>query len=281
MARVIIEDCWWGDLRREALAKFLGSYDRADLAMVKAWRVSQDYWKREKQLVPIETFKLIEGSEEIIRAQLADVQGEFVYVKGSAERHDWIAQLVAGGRAGGMKSAQRSRNERGQLLPKIDQEEPKPNPSLDQASTKPEPGPSNVIIPIPIPITIPINIKKEEEYTHTHKPDTHLESFNEIWLVFNVGYRGRAQKYFENYIKPSEFKEFKQAVNHYLEDSKRQRRKLMHLSTFIGTSRSTHIWRDFLTMPDSNSSTNRIQEKLDEQQDFYERQRQQILSGEI
>lgn len=106
MARINFETCWWSDPRRSALArKFNGSVAMADGCAVNAWRLSQEHWKKDKGLIPKSIFKLIEGWQELIEVELAEDRGDFVYVRGAAEHHEWILERTEAGRLGGLAKA--------------------------------------------------------------------------------------------------------------------------------------------------------------------------------
>ena len=100
MARISTEEKWWTDPRRSALAKLLGSEALADGALLKLWRISQDFWKQFQRGIPEPIFILMECSKEICSVGLAISDGEFVYVCGSKEHHHWLVERSVSGRAG-------------------------------------------------------------------------------------------------------------------------------------------------------------------------------------
>ncbi|MGE3681984.1 MAG: hypothetical protein AB7G93_09675 [Bdellovibrionales bacterium] len=131
MARINIEECWWSDVRRSALIRLMGDEDLADAAAIRAWRLAQEFWGRNRQLVPKQIWSTFQAAPKLIQAGLAEEREEGIYVRGSSQYLDWHAEKRAAAQKGGKKSAQRPRNAKGQLI-KI----PKQNPSKNQAEPK-------------------------------------------------------------------------------------------------------------------------------------------------
>jgi hypothetical protein len=140
MARINIEECWWTDPRRSKLVKLVGDENAADGMAVRMWRLAQEFWGRSRGLVPTEIFETLEANAKLIQAKLAEVRGEYVYVKGSSQYLDWHAErkekAIENGQKGGKKSAQRPRNAKGQLLkcPSNSQAPSKQKPSTSKPS---------------------------------------------------------------------------------------------------------------------------------------------------
>ena len=157
MARINIEETWWTDPRRGALAKRVGSEELADGYAVKLWRVGQEYWKRNKQGIPKRCFDLLGGCLDLLGCGLAVLGENEVYVCGSDEHFQWLGQKQAAASSGGKKSAQRPRDSRGRLHAASKQ-----NPS----ETKQSPTESSALTPPP-PLTPPLtqnhSLKKKFE----------------------------------------------------------------------------------------------------------------------
>ena len=117
MARINIEACWWSDLRRSKLVKILGSEAMADGAAVRMWKLAQDFWKNERQLVPVEIWAHFEYGDACIQSGLASVEGSSVYVRGSSEHHEWIFVRRENGSKGGKLSAEARRKKTGTAQP--------------------------------------------------------------------------------------------------------------------------------------------------------------------
>lgn len=131
MARVNIEDCWWTDPRRSALIRLVGDEELADGAATKMWRLAQEFWKRNRGVVPVQLFKTLRFSEHLLGVCLAELREDGVYVRGSSAYLDWVHEKREAGRSGGKKSAQRPRDAKGRLV-----KESKQDPSSDQAESK-------------------------------------------------------------------------------------------------------------------------------------------------
>lgn len=103
VARINAEDDWWKDTskRRAALIKAVARRERntereADGTAMEAWRLSQEYWKAGKRLVPHDVWKRAE-LDALVDCDLAEVREEGVYVRGTENQHEWLRQSVAGG----------------------------------------------------------------------------------------------------------------------------------------------------------------------------------------
>lgn len=129
MARINIEECWWSDPRRTDLLLSIGF--EADSAAVNMWRVAQEFWGKGRALVPREVFMKIKHAQALLAAGLASEQGDMIYARGSSQYLEWHAEKREAARAGGKKSAQRTRNAKGQL-----QKASKQKPSKTQAESK-------------------------------------------------------------------------------------------------------------------------------------------------
>lgn len=116
MARTNIEDCWWTDPRRSKLIKLLGDEDRADGVAVKMWRIAQEFWKKDRGLVPQNIFETLENHQALVGAGLASLGDDGVYVRGSSQYLDWVHEQREKSKKGGQESAKRPRDERGRLL---------------------------------------------------------------------------------------------------------------------------------------------------------------------
>lgn len=118
MARINIEECWWSDPRRSALIRIIGNEGLADATAIRIWRLAQEFWVRDRQLVPTEIFNSIEFAEAALRSGLAELRGCFVYVRGSSQYLEWVNKSREAGRIGGLKSAEARRIKDGDAQPK-------------------------------------------------------------------------------------------------------------------------------------------------------------------
>lgn len=129
MARVTIENCWWTDPRRTKLTRILGDEDKADARAARMWNLAQKFWENGRDLIPLDIFQTLESWQELIDCRLADLRGEFVYVRGSSQYLEWAYEQKIKRVAGGKKSAQRPRDPKGRLLPAKVQDPSKTPPS--------------------------------------------------------------------------------------------------------------------------------------------------------
>lgn len=133
MARINIEEKWFSDPRRSALACKLGSEVKADGVMIIAIRLAQQYWIPNKELIPFKSWNGVELPEELVSVGLAEKREKGYYVSGSEEHFSWWFKRneykKEAGKIGGRISAQRPRDNKGKLLPKQ-------NPSKAQAESK-------------------------------------------------------------------------------------------------------------------------------------------------
>lgn len=142
MARINAEEQWWTDPRRSLLIRLIGNEDEADGASIKMWRLAQTFWVSGRKLVPVDIFQSMAQSENLMKAGLASIEGDMVYVRGSSAYLDWIIEqreiAKANGSKGGKKSAQRPRNKKGHFYPAVVDPETKPEskpcPSETQAN---------------------------------------------------------------------------------------------------------------------------------------------------
>ena len=131
MARINIEDCWWSDPRRERLAELVGGLVIADGIVIRAWRVAQEFWAKDRLLIPKHIFATIQANASLIQANLAEEREDGIYVRGSSQYLEWCNERRRAARYGGRKSSERPRNALGQLLKK-----PKQTPSKRQVTSK-------------------------------------------------------------------------------------------------------------------------------------------------
>lgn len=134
MARINIEECWWSDPRRSKLTRLLGGDARkADGLAIETWRLAQEFWKRDRQLVPLIQFESLDGWESLVEARLVEVRGDSVYVRGSSQYLDWVAERRQQAAEAGRKSAEARRQKFGTAQP-LKSETPE-RPSNDPRTT--------------------------------------------------------------------------------------------------------------------------------------------------
>jgi hypothetical protein len=108
------EKTWWTDPRRFDLIEKLGDEELADGAMLKAWKLSQDFWADNRRKVPLSEFMKLRFASQILSAGLAVRNQKRVYVKGSSSYHEWLHK----NKANGVKGAElRWKNKRKAISP--------------------------------------------------------------------------------------------------------------------------------------------------------------------
>lgn len=221
MARVNTEDCWWTDPRRTALGR-LGV--DADGCALRAWKLAQDYWKNDRQLVPRALFETLDGASELIQVGLAEVRGEHVYVRGSSDYLGWIAERREAGRTGGRVSALRPRDEAGRLLPNNTGAESKQTPCNRQANTNQTQASVSFS-----------GSKKNSNTARTGVRAEYTAAFEGAWEAYGKeGKKADASKAFQELnLTPEESQDLLKAIAAYLADCARADRRRMYFGTFL------------------------------------------------
>lgn len=114
MARINVEERYWTDPRRKHLLRLLKDEDLMDGCMMAAWKVAQTYWSVGKKPVPLNVFDHLRFSKEIMESGLARESTEILnpgmYVLGSRECFEWLADRKEAASRGGRKSGQTRRS---------------------------------------------------------------------------------------------------------------------------------------------------------------------------
>ncbi len=118
-----MEDEWWSDPRRSALARTLGCELMADGMMLRVWFFAQRYW-RKKELIPEHAWNGAGFGDSLFTCGLAERRDAGVYVRGAERHFEWYhaktGGLSAGSSAGGKSRISNAlRDEKGRLLPAI------------------------------------------------------------------------------------------------------------------------------------------------------------------
>jgi hypothetical protein len=146
VARLTIEECWWTDPRRSALGRLVGGEDTADVIAVRAWKVAQEYWKRNRLPVPQDIFDCLQGAAELIQVKLAVVRDDGVYVRGSSDYLDWAFEQRELARAAGKKSAEARRA-------KLGSAQPKPRTGAERPSNGPRTKPNDSELSVSVSVS--------------------------------------------------------------------------------------------------------------------------------
>lgn len=115
MARINIEDSIYMDTRFLNLIRICHSIDEAMGALVRAFSVAQQFWKRDKGLIPKEVWKIQMLNLKLIEVGLVIEKEHGFYVVGSEEQFAWLVQRVTSGQKGGIASGESRRSEINEL----------------------------------------------------------------------------------------------------------------------------------------------------------------------
>lgn len=116
MPRININEKLYADPRFKALCRLVGSEEIALGRMVLVFRMAQEYFGEDAQLIPVEIWD-IQGFEHVEKVGLVERHNEGIYVKGSSENFDWLIKRKAAAKLGGLKSAQARREKYGSAQP--------------------------------------------------------------------------------------------------------------------------------------------------------------------
>ena len=131
MARLNVEDQFFRDPRLKILEKRLGCRMMAVGSCVTFWHLAQEYWSRDKQLIPRTAFDAYELPEGLLEAGFAEDIGGEIYAKGAAEMFAWLIKAKESGRKGGLASGAARTNKNNGMT------EPCAEGSLEAPSSKP------------------------------------------------------------------------------------------------------------------------------------------------
>lgn len=154
MARINIQEKWWTDPRRTALAKAVKSQELADGIVINFWRTAQEFWKKKQQGIPEGIFRQMEHHCLLLQCEIAVQFDGMIYAKGGKKNFDWLFERLQQSSKGGINSAAKRRSKINNLVVA----------NGKQTSSERE---ANANLPIPIPIPIPIP-KKERINTNTN-----------------------------------------------------------------------------------------------------------------
>lgn len=115
MARINLDDFWFGDHRRITLAAKLNESRNyplqdalaiADSAAIMAWRLAaKHYLERRDGTVPADRFRSLSFAQELIDCDLAQDVGDRVLIRGAKDRLGYIGQKQDAGKRSGEKRA--------------------------------------------------------------------------------------------------------------------------------------------------------------------------------
>lgn len=188
MARINIEDKIWSDSRFKALAHRLGDEEKAVGRMIRAWRVAQEWWVKDQQLIPENIWAMNQLGDELFECMLARKTRDGIYVSGATEQFSW---LIAKKKAGKLSGVSRRKKK------KIEQDAISVRTQREQNAIKNEPLTLTPSLSPPLSQSLFSNTnteKKEKTKTPAGSQATttgNQELNRRIWLAYLEGYRQR------------------------------------------------------------------------------------------
>lgn len=134
MARLNVEMDVFSDDRFLELVAILGDQEKAVGRLILFWSVAQKYWKRDRQMIPLEVFKRRDW-QVLVDVGLAEIRGSEVYAKGSEQSFDWLLERQEAGRRGANKTNELRHGKTQQTSANVGKARPpSPSPSLITSS---------------------------------------------------------------------------------------------------------------------------------------------------
>lgn len=241
MARINIEEQWWTDPRREALSKVLGDELLADGAVIRLWRLAQEYWKRNSEPIPNHVFEHVRYRSELVACSLAVVRTEGVFVRGCSEHFAWITKQRENASKAGKKSAENRKLATGSAQPKPSLNGVSPNDFRTAVRTTLEhdPTPPNETQPSSSPSS-----------SSSYKKNIYIGQFD-LEIPYQIYPRKRGKtpgmKIIRKQIKSQQdFLDFQKAVQNFAHEMKdKEPQFIMKFSTFA------QEWRDWIQIEKS------------------------------
>lgn len=274
MARINIEDRWWGDVRRSALIRKLNSEALADGAAVSLWRTGMQYWKDGSEAIPKGSFEMLPYASELLQCNLAELTPEgAVYVRGARSQFDWIKKMQEAGRMGGKLSAAKRRLQNGTAQPGKRRSVPEPTPKLPFEAPEAFPkGSFEASKPLaPSPALSPFQKKqKQKQKTKNNIAGIRLDyprEFDEIWILY--GRKGDKKASYVVYrdldMSSHDSSSLEVAIKNY-QSRNTEIRFRKDLERFLKTD-----WREWLVPPEKLNGTHpATQKRLDTFQEWFE-----------
>lgn len=228
MARLNIEDRLFRDGRYTDLCIKFGCRFKALGAIAALWILGQEYWKRDRSLIPKHKWKEQNLPNELIEVGFVFERDHGFEVDGAEKNFSWLIQKVEAGKKGGSSKnsdLEESGDERGET----DGNESKP----------PTPTPTLSPVPSITPYSPP---EGEEDFKKAfNQLQTGIEKHTNIRIVAGSNAKKRFLEYI---IKPKKLDSFLEAIVGYLAmlEHEQDRTPKKSLETFIGTKRSGFYW---------------------------------------
>jgi hypothetical protein len=116
------------------LAELVGGGCSADGAAMRMWRTAQEYWGHGRRMVPRAIFMSLQFAASLVEVGLAEDRGEEIYVKGSSDYLDWVAERRLAAAEGGRKSAEKRKQTASKPQPNANQNEANTNQTQPSVS---------------------------------------------------------------------------------------------------------------------------------------------------
>lgn len=253
MARINIDDELHADHRFKRLVRKLGDEDKAVGLLYRFWRIAQDKWGREFQLVDPAEFDA-DGFGPLLEVGLAERRPDGIYACGSEVRFAWYLQKVRAGKA----RARCSRNVDGTFAaaqhPAASQRGTSGTPAHAGPNSSGAPIPDQ--LPVPVPVTVPVS--KTSVHRRAASKLTYPDEFEKLWTTYRpkLGSRGDKGAAFKAYrdleLSADESEVLAQAIPKYLADCTAKKRIEQNFSTFLRSD-----WREHLKLGLNGKATHK------------------------
>lgn len=239
MARINVEDGLFIDQRWIELVLALGDADKALGALVRAWRVGQDYWKHSDNGIPKTVWNSQKINNAIIQVGLAHENGDFIKIHNSEKHFAWVRQKVEAGKNGGIASGDARRE-------------------IIEENSKRNEAEASVANPLPLTLPLTHSLSLTQAQTQKNKTSKKPKSADADVCPFDLesvyqkyprkegklpGMRSLAKQ-----IKcQSDFDSFARAVENYASATAgRATEHIKMFSSFVGSERSDYPWREWV-----------------------------------
>lgn len=105
MARINLDETYWGDPRRSRLLVAIGCVFKADGAVINAWKLAEHYWVPRREVIPMSAWTGAGFPMELITCGFAREESGGIYVSGTKEKFAWRFERKEAGKLGGRNSA--------------------------------------------------------------------------------------------------------------------------------------------------------------------------------
>lgn len=241
MARVNVEDTLYKDIRFHDLIPKMGGTDAALGAVVRAWSVAQEFWLVNHVGIPLPVWKGQRLRSELIEVDLAEIRGDFVYIRGSEEQFAWLDACSNNGK----KNREHTKKATPEIITK---KEDRPistdeHRRLQATSSSSSFSSSN---------KEENTFQKREKKSKQRKPRAldyeYTQTFLSLWDHYGrIGKKKYASECYEKQnLSPEEIGLLTKAISTYLAKEGRDETYRMHFSTFLNED-----WRSHLEKPRS------------------------------